>query len=119
MGDFFEVDTGQLRSHAEHVNGVAGQADTALDAGHQITPGGFDIAYGLICQFFPPMLKPVEGRATDALQTTSDKLHNAVDNLNDTAQSYDTLDRNVTQLIENILQELNRITIIDTPATPC
>ena len=116
MGDYFEVDTDQIRNHAQHVNAVAGQSATALDAGHQITPGGFDVAYGLICQFFPPMLRPVEQKATDALQSSTDKLHSAVDNLNDTAQSYDALERNVTALINNLVQELNKINVIDSPA---
>ncbi|HVV14620.1 type VII secretion target [Amycolatopsis sp.] len=108
MSQGFEVDTGRLRQHAADLNGVQSQSAEAVDAGHQVTPGGWDNAYGVICQSFPQLLRPTAERGIDALQQVTDGLANHVTQLNSAADAYDELDRQIADNLREILRDLDR-----------
>ena len=56
----FEVTTGELRTHAGNVDGHAQKLGQAVDAANQAMP---DDAYGVICQFLPPLFNELEQAA--------------------------------------------------------
>lgn len=89
MDGGFAHEGGALRAHADTVSQVKAKVDQAVDAGHQVTPGGWDNAYGLICQFIPAALRPVADLGIQAMQKTSDTLGKTVTELKATADSYD------------------------------
>lgn len=107
MPDSFQVETDQVRSHARQVSGVRDQADTALQAAHQVSPQGFDLAYGLICQFFPPLVRPVEQRGVDAISAAVDRLYSTVKNLDDVASEYERVEDEILLLIQKMLAQLS------------
>ncbi|KAA9157925.1 ESX-1 secretion-associated protein [Amycolatopsis acidicola] len=109
MSQGFEVDTGELREHAGTLNGVQGQSAEAVDAGHEVTPGGWDNAYGVICQSFPQLLRPTAERGIDALQRVTDGLANHVQQVGAAADAYDKLDEQIAGQFREILRDLDRI----------
>ncbi|MCE6995566.1 ESX-1 secretion-associated protein [Saccharothrix sp. S26] len=85
----FEVTAGDLRAHAGKVDAHAASLGTAVDAAAQVMPDG---AYGVICQFLPPLFNDVEALAHEALRAARDGLTTVAGNLRDTADDYDSED---------------------------
>lgn len=85
----FTVTSGDLRAHAGKVDAHATSLGTAVDAANQVMPDG---AYGVICQFLPPLFNDVEAVAHEALTAARDGLRTVADNLRDTADDYDSED---------------------------
>ncbi|MER5261753.1 type VII secretion target [Actinosynnema sp. NPDC002837] len=85
----FEVIGGDLRAHAGKVDAHAASLGTAADAAAQVMPDG---AYGVICQFLPPLFNDVEALAHEALKAARDGLGTVAGNLRDTADAYDSED---------------------------
>lgn len=109
MTQGFEVDTGELRSHGAKIGDIQGQSAEAADAGQQVTPGGWDNAYGVICQSFPQLLRPTADRGIDALRQVSDALGNHSQQLGKAADAYDELDRQIADDLQKILRDLEKI----------
>jgi hypothetical protein len=58
----------------------------ALDAARTVSlPGD---AYGVICQFFPPLIDPVEADGMDTLSAGVDAVARAIDGVGTTAAEY-------------------------------
>ncbi|MFD0205560.1 MULTISPECIES: type VII secretion target [Saccharothrix] len=90
----FEVTSGELNAHAGKVDAHAQSLGTAADAADQVMPDG---AYGILCQFLPPLFNDVEAAAHDALTAARDGLRTVADNLRDTAADYDSEDLNTVR----------------------
>lgn len=108
MTDSFAVYTSELHAHAEHVSDIHRAAATAVDAAHQVTPGGWDNAYGVICQFFPAAIHPLADLGGQVIQQMSDALRSMEGELNNAAATYDNVEQNAAQRHQKILQELDR-----------
>ncbi|MCC8250409.1 type VII secretion target [Saccharothrix luteola] len=85
----FEVIGGDLRAHAGKVDAHAASLGTAADAAAQVMPDG---AYGVICQFLPPLFNDVEALAHEALKAAREGLGAVAENLRHTADDYDAED---------------------------
>jgi hypothetical protein len=90
MSDHFNVLTDQLNGHAGTLDGVQGQLATALDAAQTVSMPRD--AYGVICQFFPPMIDPIEAAGVQALQEAVNAMGNTARAIRDTATTYSDTD---------------------------
>ncbi|PSL57147.1 excreted virulence factor EspC (type VII ESX diderm) [Saccharothrix carnea] len=95
----FEVTSRDLSAHAGKVDAHAESLGTAVDAANQVMPDG---AYGVICQFLPPLFNDVEAAAHEALTAARDGLRTVADNLRDTADDYDSEDLNAMRSFTGI-----------------
>jgi hypothetical protein len=109
MSDGFAVDTGRLRDHAGQIRDIQSQSAEAVDAGHQVTPGGWDNAYGVICQSFPQLLRPTAERGIDAISQVTSTLGTRADQLTRAADAYDELDQRIAAAFQEILRQLDRL----------
>ncbi|MPZ86246.1 MAG: ESX-1 secretion-associated protein [Actinophytocola sp.] len=107
MGEGFAVNPDEVNSHAGTVDGFAGRADTAVDAGAHVT--GLDDAYGLFCRPFGEMLKDPQQRGVDTLTETATFMHETVTDLRDSAEHYQQVEDQVRAAIEALLEMLERI----------
>ncbi len=85
----FEVTTGEFRTHAGNVDGHAQKLGQAVDAANQAMP---DDAYGVICQFLPPLFNELEQAAGEALKASQGGLEAISKNLRASADSYESQD---------------------------
>ncbi|HYZ09504.1 MAG TPA: type VII secretion target [Pseudonocardiaceae bacterium] len=85
----FGVTAGDLRVHAGKVDGHAQALGQAVDAANQAMP---DDAYGVICQFLPPLFNEVEQAAGEALTASQGALEVVSENLRASAESYESQD---------------------------
>lgn len=89
MGDSFGVNTGALHQHVTAIGAAQSAASQAADAGRQVTPGGWDNAYGLLCQSFPAAIRPVADLGIHTMQKIAQQLEAAHASLQATAERYD------------------------------
>ncbi|RZS29534.1 excreted virulence factor EspC (type VII ESX diderm) [Herbihabitans rhizosphaerae] len=85
MADGYDVTAGELNSHATKVDGHGKTIGQAVDAANQAMP---DNAYGIICQFLPPVINPIEQEAHKALKASDGGLSEIAKNLRLTAEGY-------------------------------
>lgn len=90
MAGGYEVITDALVGHATSLGRVQDQLATALDAAQQVSMPRD--AYGVICQFFPPMIDPIEASGVNALSTSVQAMQDTITAVNATARDYDTVD---------------------------
>jgi uncharacterized protein YukE len=107
MGEGFAVTPDEVDAHAGTVDGFAGRADTAVDAGAHVT--SLDDAYGLFCRPFGTLLKDPQQRGVDTLTETASQMHDIVTNLNKTAEHYREVEMRVVDLIDELLDKLDRV----------
>ncbi|CAL9468396.1 hypothetical protein SUDANB95_02768 [Actinosynnema sp. ALI-1.44] len=104
MSDGFTVNSDQLLTQASTVDGFAGRADTAADAGRHVA--ALDDAYGLLCRPFATLLKEPQQRGVDTLAATAENLHQMVDGLKDTAKAYQEAEERVGAVLEALVKAL-------------
>lgn len=86
MANGYELQAGELDSHAGHLDGFADQLRTALDAATSVSlPTD---AYGIICQFFPPLLTPIQTIGLDAIGKAVDAMADDAQGIRDNAGEY-------------------------------
>ncbi|MFN2495621.1 MAG: type VII secretion target, partial [Pseudonocardiaceae bacterium] len=68
----------------------ADRLDQAVDAARQVSMP--DDAYGVICQFLPPVLNPLEEHGVAALQGSAEGIQTTAANIKDTAEDYAAAD---------------------------
>jgi uncharacterized protein YukE len=86
MSDQFNVLTDQLNGHAGTLDRVQEQLSTALDAAQTVSMPRD--AYGVICQFFPPMIDPIENAGVEAIQEAVNAMGGTARAVRDTATTY-------------------------------
>lgn len=80
----------ELRAHAARLDGIRDRLSTALDAARTVSlPTG---AYGVICQFFPPMVDPVEQMGMDAISEAVTSMESTATEVRETAKAYEAVD---------------------------
>jgi hypothetical protein len=86
MGEQFGVTPEALAAHGRRLEAVRSALGQALDAARTVSlPGD---AYGVICQFFPPLIDPVEASGMDTLSAGVDAVARAIDGVVTTAAEY-------------------------------
>lgn len=88
--DSFHVAPEGLREHAKRLDGLVDRLQTAVDAARQVSVP--QDAYGVICQFVPAYLNPIEQRGVDALQAAAEGMDTAAGNMRQTARRYEAVD---------------------------
>ncbi|MEU5695062.1 type VII secretion target [Actinosynnema sp. NPDC020468] len=85
----FDVSAGELRAHADKVEGHSTVLGQAVDAaGYAMS----DRTYGRICAFLPPVFNDLEEVARTALESARSGLFAIAAKLRDTAATYETED---------------------------
>lgn len=104
--DGFDVNTEEMRSHAQSLRDVAATVGKGKDAAGEVSLNGTD-AYGILCS---PILTPligaieIQGLATiGTAQAAVDATAGAIDGA---ASTYDEIDKQVSERIQAILDEL-------------
>ena len=67
-----------------------------------------DSAYGLICQFVPPFVNPMEQKAMEAIEAAAEGVRTAAGNIRSTATSYQDTDTAHATLYGRTLEEPRR-----------
>jgi excreted virulence factor EspC (type VII ESX diderm) len=88
MPDGYDVLTGELQTHATHVDALADRLGNTVDAARQVTMN--DSAYGVICQPFAMLLQPFEQMGVNALNQAVTTVRESAGQVRDTARTYDT-----------------------------
>ncbi|SFW80556.1 type VII secretion target [Amycolatopsis australiensis] len=81
----FEVEPDELVAHASHVESLVDRLDTAVAAAGTAMS---DHAYGLLCAFLPPIIRPTGEQAKDTLSASIEGVRGLADNVRTAAQSY-------------------------------
>lgn len=100
--NFTTVDPAMLHQHAIHVDDIAGEVGSALGAAEDVTPGGWDLAYGVIFQFYSVHLRLAAGIAIDATRKTQELLITTADGLHKAAGEYDNTEQGHKLLLDTI-----------------
>ncbi len=87
----FEVVPGEVREHAQQVQGQGDVLAQALDAARQVSMPSD--AYGVLCQPFAMMLDPLEKWGVDALSQAAEALESMSESLKATAEVYEQVDK--------------------------
>ncbi|MFI9811372.1 type VII secretion target [Saccharothrix variisporea] len=87
----FEVVPGEVREHAEQVQGQGDLLAQALDAARQVSMPSD--AYGVLCQPFAMMLDPLEKWGVDTLSQAVEALASMSESLKATAEVYEQADK--------------------------
>lgn len=95
MAGGYEVITEALVGHATSLGRIADQLSTALDAANTVSMPRD--AYGVICQFFPPMIDPIEQSGVTTIQQSVTAMNETITAVNTTAREYDTVESTNTQ----------------------
>lgn len=81
----FEVEPDDLVAHASHVESLVDRLNTASSAADTAMS---DHAYGLLCAFLPPIIRPTGEKAKEALTASTEGVRGLADNVKTAAQSY-------------------------------
>lgn len=84
------VDPEQLRTHAQNVDGIADAFADVIGAGDQIIQD--DEAYGLLCQWIPPILAERHQEQQDITKLLQTNLGKIAAALREAAADYETAD---------------------------
>jgi hypothetical protein len=105
VADGFDVLSGELRAHAGRIDGLLDRLGQALDAAQTVSMP--DTAYGIICQFLPPVINPLEQRGMDAIAASRSGMADAATAVRDSATTYDTHEQANTQSFGQISDALD------------
>jgi excreted virulence factor EspC (type VII ESX diderm) len=87
MPNGFDVLPDELRGHASRLDALGERLGTALSAANQVNLG--NQAYGVICQFFVPIVHSVSDPGVEALRQASTAMGTSAKGVRDTAVAYD------------------------------
>jgi hypothetical protein len=91
MSSAFEVVPEELETHASHIDGLVDRLSTCADAARTVSMS--DSAYGLICQFVPPFVNPMEEKAMAAIDAAHEAVGKTADNVRAVATTYEDQDQ--------------------------
>lgn len=95
MPDGYDVVVDELRGHAGRLDALQDRLDTALQAANQVHLGSD--AYGVICQFFVPIVQAVSGPGVDAIRQAAETMDATAGGMRSTAGGYENTERANTQ----------------------
>jgi hypothetical protein len=100
MGDQFHVDIQQLRTHAQNVQAVRQRFDAVQSASSHIAQD--DRAYGLLCGWISGVLEGRHQKQDELLAFVAENLDMVSQELELTADAYDTVDNDNADRISQI-----------------
>ncbi|GAA1688463.1 hypothetical protein GCM10009830_40090 [Glycomyces endophyticus] len=100
MSDRFEVVTDDLRGHAANIDAVRARFDAVLSAIDTIAQDGE--AYGIICQFLPPILSGRQDEQKELTTLAQENLELLAEAVRSTADDYDAADQAVAADYQSI-----------------
>jgi uncharacterized protein YukE len=98
------VDPEQLRTHAQNLDGLADAFADILGAGDHITQD--DEAYGLLCQWIPPILADRQQEQKDITQLLQTNLGKIAAALREAAADYEAADEDAASGLDRAGSEL-------------
>lgn len=101
-GSGFQVDAEKLRQDAMAIDEVIAGVDLVVDAGKDVTPGGWDLAFGVLFQFMAQFDHGVANIMINATTRVDEALHATQTNLNQAADSYADTDEASKNKLANI-----------------
>jgi hypothetical protein len=105
MVDGFGVLSTELRGHAAGIDALLDRLDQAISAAQAVSmPDG---AYGLICQFLPPVINPLEQRGIDGISAARSGMADAATEVRNSAETYDAHDQANEQSFGDISRALD------------
>ncbi|ADJ46999.1 hypothetical protein AMES_5174 [Amycolatopsis mediterranei S699] len=102
----FEVEPDDLVAHASHVESLVDRLNTASSAADTAMS---DHAYGLLCAFLPPIIRPTGEQAKDALTASTEGVRGLADNVTSAAKSYQEGEEGNAQPFERQLASSSRM----------
>ncbi|RJQ79065.1 hypothetical protein D5S17_11690 [Pseudonocardiaceae bacterium YIM PH 21723] len=108
MSDGFQVYVDDLHKHASHATRAAHSAAQSCDAAAQVTPGYWDNAYGLACQFFPIAVRGVATDLGDAIRAMRDELIEDQTKLTIAATHYEQAEESILGSLRGIVGQLDQ-----------
>lgn len=109
MSDGYEVDAGKLTEHAEQVRGFAESAAQVADAGDAVTPGGFDLAYGIMFQWWPQATRPISQFLINSATEVTSALRTAADQVDASATDYRDNDERARSGLDDVQDKLGTV----------
>ncbi|SES28744.1 type VII secretion target [Actinokineospora terrae] len=91
MPDGYGVLTDELGAHAGRLDALNDRLEQAFDAADQVHLGSE--AYGVICQFFVPIVQAVSRPAVDSIRETATTMEATANGVRETAGSYVNTER--------------------------
>lgn len=108
MKDGYQVEPQGITEHANSIREITPMIDLVLDAGAQVTPGGWDNAYGLACQVFPIAIRPIANKQLDMTDKVRGALESTMNQLRQTAQEYEQREQENEQRMMRQQQERDK-----------
>lgn len=104
MSDRFNVDPEQLRTHAGNLDRIADSFADVLGASAHIAQD--DTAYGLLCQWIPPILEERHQEQDDITELLKTNLGKVASALRDAADAYEEADGSAAGDMKRIESDL-------------
>ncbi|GAA2319231.1 type VII secretion target [Glycomyces scopariae] len=104
MSDQFEVVTDDLRTHAANIDAVRERFGAVLSAMETISQD--NEAYGIICQFLPPVLEGRQDEQKELTTMAQENLEMLAEALRSTADDYDAVDEGVASSYHSIEDQI-------------
>src|SRR3712207_1247763 len=104
MAEQYQVLTEALRAHAVTLQRFVDRLDQAVEAARQVSNPAD--AYGVICQFLPPVLNPLEEHGVAALRGSAEGMQTTAANVTDTAEDYATADDRAARALHRMTRTL-------------
>ncbi|WP_330437877.1 type VII secretion target [Micromonospora sp. NBC_00821] len=95
--DGFQVDPGDLTSHAAHIERNADGLDVARQAGHHVQMSAD--AYGQLCAIMPLLLDGLQRTLVDGIAGAVGSVHDTAERLRASADRYRASDASAEQLL--------------------
>ncbi|RZQ62585.1 type VII secretion target [Amycolatopsis suaedae] len=101
MSAGYEVRTDDLTAHASHLDGLVDRLETASDAAKTVSMS--DQAYGLICQFVPPFVNPMEEKGMEVIKAASEGVQALAENVRAAVTVYDEQETGYRKVFDKTL----------------
>ncbi|KAA9151773.1 hypothetical protein FPZ12_038270 [Amycolatopsis acidicola] len=111
MTEPLQVDPSLLDKHAQHIAGVADKTAQAADAAKQVTPGGLDNAYGVLCQFFGQAIDTAGRFAQSVLADTTDALRKTQEGMTSASRQYSAQEDKSEELLQEIARQVEEVPV--------
>ncbi|QWF84343.1 type VII secretion target [Amycolatopsis sp. CA-230715] len=106
MAEGYHVDPERLGAHQHDAEQAAATGKQVADAGHQVTPGGWDNAYGLMFQMFPQATRPIAEAFISFASDAAQALQNTATAIGTAAKKYENNDQDAADSLRKLGQQV-------------
>jgi len=114
--DGYAVDTAKLCAHQRQISQAVASGREVLDAGEQVTPAGWDNAYGAMFQPFPQITRPVAEAIMSFAGTAIQALTETAAAVGQAAAEYQAADERVVELLRELREQIEEVSQVDSRA---